>query len=298
VLNSLQSDEGERARALDATSLLLDDVAPRDAYEREAWERYALLRRWVKNHPVTGGRVVGGTVFTVRQDQELIKRGRDAVYDAKIPRFDPAVEPVLCAEGVRSPCAHDDDTLRTLRARGLEGSDPRDCPAEPNPLFHEIHARVRLPIFQRGEAPYEREGGAVKVINGEPQLASFASVCMAVTVPRDIEPPPEGWPVVLYAHGTGGSFRAGVKLLGGQLSNLRAEPSADTPDTPGALKPVVLIEIDQVMHGSRIGPDPLAAPGPLFFNVQNPIAARGNLIQGALDNFALIRFITEDSDLH
>ena len=298
VLNSLQSAGEERARSIDATTMLLEDVAPRDAYEREAWERYAALRRWIKDHPVTGGKVVGATVFTVAPDQELMSRGRAAIYDVQLPRFDPAVEPVVCAEGVRSPCAYDEDALRTLRERGLEGPDPRDCPAEPNPLFHEIHAKVRLPIFQRGEPPYEREGGEVKVIDGEPQLASFDSVCMAITVPRDIEPPPAGWPVVLYAHGTGGSFRAGVKLLGRQLSNLRDDPDEETPDTQGALRPVVLVEIDQVMHGSRLGSDPLLAPGPLFFNVQNPIAARGNLIQGAFDNFALIRFITEDSDLH
>ena len=298
VMSSLQSNEGEEAQPLDATEILLDDVAPRDAYQREAWERYALLRRWIKDHPAVGNSVVGATVFTVAEDQKLMKRGRDAVYEAVLPRFDPAVEPVLCSEGVRSPCAYDEATLRTLRERGLEGPDPRNCPAEPHPLFHEIHTRVRLPIFQRGEPPYEREGGDVKVINGKPQLSKFASVCMAITIPRDVDPPQDGWPVVLYAHGTGGNFRTGIKLLGRQFANLRTDPSELTPDEPGERKPVVLIEIDQVMHGSRIGPNPLLAPGPLFFNVQNPIAARGNLIQGALDNFALIRMITEISDLH
>jgi hypothetical protein len=41
------------------------------------------------------------------------------------------------------------------------------------------------------------------------------------------------------------------------------------------------------MHGSRRGAD--LDPGALFYNLANPLAARGNLVQGAADVFALVR---------
>ena len=56
-------------------------------------------------------------------------------------------------------------------------------------------------------------------------LASYESVCLALTIPKDIEPPADGWPVVVYGHGTGGNFRAGVKLLASKLSELTDESS-------------------------------------------------------------------------
>lgn len=298
VYNSLRSVEDESPRPLDATERLLGKSAPREPIEREAWQRYAPLRLWIEENPVEGAKLVGATVFTVEPDQELMRQARDAVYDQAQVRFDPQHEPVVCAPEVRSPCASTEEELNTLAERGHEGPDPRGCPAEPHPLYHEIHARVLLPLFQQGEPPYTRTGGEVITDEGRPRFRKFTSVCMSITVPRDLEPPETGWPVVLYGHGTGGNFRAGVKLLGGLLSSMRADPSEEAPDTPGELQPAILIAIDQVMHGTRLGADTLLAPGPLFFNVQNPIAARGNLIQGALDNFALARFVAQDSDLH
>ena len=299
ALRSLRSVDGETPIRLDATDTLFETRAPSDSEARLAWERYAPLRTWIEDDQLREIDVIGASVFTVEEDQEVIKRGRDAVYDANPIRFDLSSPPVVCASDIRSPCAMDDGTLERLAERGIE-RDPRSCPSEENPLFHEIHALVKLPIFQRGQAPYELEGGGVRVDRqGVPILVSYQPVCMAITVPKGVEEPEDGWPVVVYGHGTGGDFRAGIKLLGRPLSSLRTDPDPDMEgEEVGALAPVMMIEIDQVMHGSRLGEDQLLAPGPLFFNVQNPEAARGNLIQGALDNFALVRFITQGSDLH
>jgi hypothetical protein len=90
--------------------------------------------------------------------------------------------------------------------------------------------------------------------------------------------PAGGWPLLVYAHGTGGSFRSHVgegvakrlSLLAGQL-------------------PAAVLGIDQVEHGTRRGSSS-DTPDDLFFNYVNPLAARGNPLQGAADQMALARF--------
>ena len=302
VLKSLRSVDGDPPKRLDATDMLLKDRRPTESVERVAWQRFGPLRQRLKEDDLSADDVVGATVFTVEEDKELFEKSREAVYEANMVRFDPAAPPVLCKPGVRSPCALDQESSSDNLAEGLEDllSGSRDCPENESPLFHEIHAKVRLPIFQRGELPYTKDGGEIRTDDqNTPLLASYESVCLALTIPKDVEPPEQGWPVVVYGHGTGGNFRAGVKLLANQLSSLREDPPEDADESDrGQLSPVALLEIDQVMHGTRLGSDPFLAPGPLFFNVQNPVAARGNLIQGAIDNFALVRFITGDSELH
>ncbi len=299
VLRSLRSIDDEPPTRLDDMDMLLKERRPSEGAERRAWQRFSALRQWLKDDELNESDIAGATIFTVEEDRALFTKARDAVYESNIVRFDPANPPVLCQEGVRSPCVIDAESNEANPAYDLLSSS-RDCPEAESPLYHEIHAKVRLPIFQRGELPYTKEGGGIRTDDGgKPQLASYESVCLAITIPKGIEAPAEGWPVILYGHGTGGNFRSGVKLMANQLSSLRDKPPEDAEeDERGPLMPVALIEIDQVMHGTRLGPEPLLAPGPLFFNVQNPIAARGNLIQGAVDNFALIRFITQSSDLH
>jgi len=101
---------------------------------------------------------------------------------------------------------------------------------------------------------------------------------MALTVPKGVAMPVTGWPLVIYAHGTGGSFRSsvndGVSL---RLANV-----------DGTVHMAVL-SIDQVQHGPRRGTS-TASPNDLFFNFANPKAARGNPMQGAADQVALVRF--------
>ena len=222
ALRSLRSIDGDSPKRLDASDMLLKDRRPSDDLERVAWQRYGVLRQWLKVNDLNANDVVGATVFTGEAEQNLFTKAREAIYEANIPRFDPSTPVVLCEEGVRSPCAIEGNT-DSIAEDALAAV--RDCPEEASPLYHEYHAKVRLPIFQRGTLPYTKDGGEIRVDEqGKPLLASYESVCMAITVPKGISPPETGWPVVLYGHGTGGNFRAGVKLLASQLSSLRDEP--------------------------------------------------------------------------
>jgi hypothetical protein len=141
--------------------------------------------------------------------------------------------------------------------------------------FHEIHGRVRIPIFQEGTPPYELTGGAIKMSGGNAVKVSDEMVCFAMTVPKGGAQPGSGWPYVVYGHGTGGSMRS-------HINNGVAEELA-TASTPTAT-----IGFDGVVHGARKGDSTRDEDG-LMFNVINPPAARDNHLQGAVDVLAVLR---------
>ena len=101
-------------------------------------------------------------------------------------------------------------------------------------------------------------------------------MCAALTVPKGKVVPATGFPVVVYAHGTGGSYRDHIDdTVAGVLA--RATP------------PMAVLGYDQVEHGPRRGAS-TASPNTLFFNFANPAAARGNPMQGAADVITMGRF--------
>src|SRR5262249_12159986 len=105
--------------------------------------------------------------------------------------------------------------------------------------------------------------------------------------PKNATMPAGGWPLVIYAHGTGGSFRSAITE---GVSAMLAGASVPSP-TGGAAADahVAVLGIDQVEHGPRRGGS-TASPNALFFNSANPAAARDNALQGAVDQMSLARF--------
>ncbi|MBW1873394.1 MAG: hypothetical protein JRJ19_15095, partial [Deltaproteobacteria bacterium] len=111
------------------------------------------------------------------------------------------------------------------------------------------------------------------------------SVAFTLSVPKGI-PPADGWPVVLYAHGTGGSSHSFIQ-------NSVAEKLAQTEVTIDTVTTTVnfaVLGIEGVQHGDRRGGS-AAEPNLLYFNFLNPAAAKYNPVQGAADNFQLIRLV-------
>ena len=80
--------------------------------------------------------------------------------------------------------------------------------------------------------------------------------------------PPDGWPVILYAHGTGGDYQTFVR----ESLDLRAALIERKGQPPTRM---AMIGIDQVLHGPR---DPSGSNAEItFFNLQNLAAARDNV---------------------
>jgi predicted esterase len=139
--------------------------------------------------------------------------------------------------------------------------------------FALYHGTYQGPNFQTGEVPYRLVGGDITVGgDGLPVVQRMETLRFALTVPPG-PTPANGWPVAIYAHGTGGDYQSFVN--DGTAGRLAAQGLAT-------------ISIDQVLHGPR---NPGGNPELDFFNFQNPDAGRNNAIQGALDNFALVRLL-------
>jgi hypothetical protein len=140
------------------------------------------------------------------------------------------------------------------------------------------------PNFQQGTAPYSESGGGfVDDAKGMPVLQNTFTLRFRVIVPHasSCPMPTKGYPIVLYAHGTGGDYT-----------------SFDGDGTGGALAAqcVASMAIDQIFHGVRPGAPPAGPNQEVqeeleFFNTDNPIAARTNPRQAAIDEIARAHFV-------
>jgi hypothetical protein len=267
-----QDGLGEPAAALDDLPALLSSTRPDDASLQRAWDAHAPLRAYLTGGPLAPGDVAGVALFTtgdptapMRAFRDFFHPGGDGTVAADLPTLS---DLVACGDGEVAACLTPgwDES-----AEGKAGQpDPRACPATLPAGFTEFHARIRLPVFQEGDPPFAGNGGAVRFVAGAPSVVRYEDVCAAIAIP-DGEIPESGWPLVIYGHGTGGSFRSGMGAAA-EYAGLG----------------IATLSIDQAMHGPRRGAE--LDPGPLFYNFGNPPAARGNLLQGAADNFSLVRF--------
>jgi len=135
------------------------------------------------------------------------------------------------------------------------------------------------PNYQRGELPFEvyGDGGDFNFVDGAPEVVDTFDGRFSLTVPDRPEcpMPPAGYPIVLYAHGTGGNYRSHL----GFADSLAEQCLAS-------------MGVDQIFHGARPGADQ-ASEELLFFNFQNIIAARTNGRQSAIDEVQRARLFTE-----
>ncbi len=141
------------------------------------------------------------------------------------------------------------------------------------------------PDFQRGKIPFASfgDGGELSFdAQGTPQVQRDFDLRFALTVPdaSACPMPAEGYPIVLYAHGTGGNYRSFVRS--GHEGPKLAE------------RCIATMGIDQIFHGTRPGADG-GNPEVLFFNVSNPVAARANGPQSAIDVVQQARLFTESA---
>jgi Bacterial virulence factor lipase N-terminal len=155
-----------------------------------------------------------------------------------------------------------------------------------NATFVEYQGRYGpSPNYQAGKLPFLQagDGGQFVFENGLPVVQSVSDLRFSLTIPaaKSCPMPPAGYPIVLYAHGTGGDWQSYID--DGTARSLAARCLA----TMG---------VDQIFQGTRPGSLPGATEaqvGLTFYNFQNPIAARTNGRQAAIDEVQRARLFTE-----
>jgi hypothetical protein len=141
------------------------------------------------------------------------------------------------------------------------------------------------PNYQEGKAPYASDGGGFVFEAGKPKLQGTFDMRFSLVVPNATAcpVPADGYPIALYAHGTGGDYRSVV----------------DESGSVGALladKCIASMGVDQLFHGARPGAPPPGQSGLeqiLFFNLDNPAAARTNNQQAGIDVVQQARLFTD-----
>jgi len=147
------------------------------------------------------------------------------------------------------------------------------------------------PIYQAGTIPYKNPGDGGNWVfdaNGEPILQGTLTMHFSLVIPKAsaCPMPANGYPLALYAHGTGGNYQSVYLETGGFGTTL--PPLC-----------IAAMGVDQIMNGLRPGAPPLDDPNYendvdlLFFNIVNPVAARTNGREGAIDVVQQARLFTE-----
>lgn len=244
------------------------------------------LRDWIADTPtIDASQIAAATVFTTGDPDAVATKLFEAVEALPAPKFQPGS--FDCAD----PSAPGD----TFACHAGAG---RACPSTPNPKFAEIHGTYLAPAFQDGLRPYltPKFGGFIDL--EKPKKFSDEEMCFALTVPNT-PMPPNGWPVIIYGHGTGANYRAFInkaRAFSGDRSIVELFTDLG----------FAVLGFDNVMHGPRQGPiitdidlaTPLTWTDPdnLFFNVINAEAARDNVLQGAVDLFWLTRLLKAEGE--
>lgn len=265
---------------------MLENAVPGNAALAAAHEKFQPFRDYLEqNGEYTADDVLVATVITAGPVRNTMEELARAVEAEPVPRV---TDWVACGSGDPSPCPQ------------AEGD--RAC-GEGAAGYDEYHALVELPVFQEGEAPYLQTGGAIDTSG----RVRTEAVCMALTVPKG-DMPEAGWPLVVFGHGTGGSFRSHVvPEVAGTLSDVTGLPEPAEPDPAPVADPdagadsgvlpepvddgpvrFAVLGYDAVVHGPRRG-DSDEHPNHLFFNFLNPDSAQGNPLQGAADILAIAR---------
>lgn len=145
------------------------------------------------------------------------------------------------------------------------------------------------PDFQEGKIPFAKIGDGGNFAfdgSGTPKVQREFDLRFSLTVPDATKcpMPADGYPIVLYAHGTGGDYRSYVD---------------DQTAQALAQQCLASMGVDQIFHGTRpgapTGPDAETAIQLLFFNFENPVAARTNGRQSAIDEVQRARLFTESA---
>src|SRR5262249_52687355 len=225
---------------------VLGGSRPGDASLGAAWDASAPLRTFLGSNVST---VATAAVFTVADTNAHMTKVAAAVAAEGTPTLSAIT---LCGAGVTSPCA--------------DGSSARVCGNDP--AFFEVQGKIAMPIYQQGTAPYLTAGGNIMESGGAAVRAGSQDVCFSVSIPKTTMPG-AGWPLVVFAHGTGGTFRD-------YIANGVAGAMA------GASTPAAVFSFEGVGHGARRGGSN-ADPADIVFNVLNPPAARDVWLQGAAD---------------
>lgn len=201
------------------------------------------LRAFLAHYPALQARLAVATVLTTGRPTADLRRIRDYLYAETAP-----------------------PTIIDIRAT----TKPTDV------AFYRYEGHYQAPNFLKGNPPYLEDGYFEFDDTGVPVVQYQERMRFVLIVPKGLNMPPGGWPIVIHSHGTGGQYDSHVR----------------NPGTYLAQEGLAGIGIDQPLHGVRVSP-PLSQEelGLYSFNFLNVQAGRTVQRQSVVDNISLLRMI-------
>jgi hypothetical protein len=252
VMRSLNDAAGEPLGVSEAFATLAAGETPAGSRGEAAAELYAPLWETLDELDIDSSEVAAATVFTtgdgVRQNLEQ-------------------------SEGILA--AHD----VTVENVALDPDDGAD-----HTRFCEVHGTIEMPVFQKGEAPYNLKGEAEMELDddGVPIQQRTETVPVAFTIPKS-EMPSGGYPLMLYIHGSGGVSTQAVDR--GRIT------TPGGPATKGEGPAYVIAEHGIATVGAAMPLNPERNPGVGSFDYANTVnfsALPFNFRQGAYEQRLLL----------
>ncbi len=252
-------------RESDLEALLSDELPEEDALSA-AHATYGPLRAALVASEIDPERVLTATLFTVEDSLAALGRLADAAHHAPAPEV---VEVHPCEEAPADwPC----------RSLG-----PLATPACPSPAagYTELLGLLRVPSFRPGAPPYVDPGSGGVALRSDAPLLPLGTeeACFSLALPQGHASPPDGWPVVMYAHDRGGHARSAV--VAGVAQHL-AGPPGDGEDA--TLPRLAVLSVDAPGHGVRQAGRSPSAP-----RLADPVALRGERLQWVADQLLVER---------
>ena len=252
LTNGITDDSGRPLVQDDHFKAMLEPSAPKgDSALAKAWEVYAPLRAYlddgVVERKITYDNIAVAAVFTTGDHSKKVRYIRDAVRSSVAPGL------------------------------GVLQQDVSDS------LYSLYQGTMTVPFYQVGTRPFAKkeDGGRIEWSGNAPIEVEQELVKYALSMPNSPQPT-GGYPVFIYAHGTGGSELSFVE-------NAFASRMA--------VMGIAVLSMEQVQHGDRrrLSPEQEGetdfSPERLYYNIFNPRAARDNNLQAAAELFQAVRAI-------
>ncbi|MCB9539069.1 MAG: hypothetical protein H6704_22805 [Myxococcales bacterium] len=245
-------------------------VAPRPGFVLRAATTYAVVVR------TSAGDAEGAPLAPALLDDPLYDALWPVLAERGLPRGEVAAATVFTTGDVVADLHALTEALRgrytpALNGLRLDGDDGAD-----HARFCELHGTITLPTFQPGTPPYNSEGRFVFDADGLPIEQGETIIPVVVTLPK-APMPADGYPLVLYFHGSGG--------LSTQLVDRGPAPPGGPP-AKGLGPAHVMAAHGFAMAGSAhpVNPERLpGASGIAYLNFNNLAAFPDTFRQGVIE---------------